>query len=285
LIHKGAPDDNLAGFIEDKLGLDKKLGKYDPLIEPAYDLVYNKNSLSIMTSVGCPFSCTYCASNYLQPEYKRLPVEVTFKRLEFYHNQYGTTNFSFFDDALLFDSGNHIIPLLKKCISSKLPVSFHTPNGLHARFITAELAKLMYDSGFRTLRLSLETTDTNRQKKTGGKIYSHEMEKSISYLYDAGFKPENFAVYLLVGLPGQSKDEIERDIQVVHNMKARIELASFTPLPHTSVWRNLEKNNIVSKEKILLHNKAVFFLQDKTFTLDYMRELRKCVSDLNNAIK
>ena len=284
LIHQGPPDNKLARFIEKKLGLDNKLGEYDPLAEPAYDLVYNKNSLSVMTSVGCPFSCSYCASNYLQPEYKRLPVDEIFNRLKFYNDKYGTTNFSFFDDALLFDAKNHIIPLLKKCISSNFPVSFHTPNGLHARFITPELAKLMYQSGFRTLRVSLETTDSKRQKQTGGKVYSHEIKKSISYLYEAGFKPENLAVYLLVGLPCQSKDEITQDIQVVHKMNARIELASFTPLPHTSVWNNLEKQSIVSKNEILLHNKAVFFLQDKTFTLDYMRELRLCVSKLNRVV-
>ena len=265
MIHKGAPDENLARFIERKLGLDKKLGLYDSLAEPAYDLVYNKNSLSILTSVGCPFSCVYCASNYLQPEYKRLPADEVYRRIKKYYGQYGTTSFSFFDDALLVDADKHIIPLLKQCTGSRLGISLHTPNGLHARFITPELAKLMYDSGFRTIRLSLETTDTEKQKTTGGKIYSHEMRKAVKYLYGAGFKAEHLAVYLLVGLPGQSKEEIERDIQVVHGMGVRIELASFTPLPHTSLWNNLEKNNLVSDENILLHNKAVFFLQDKTF--------------------
>ena len=46
-----------------------------------------------------------------------------------------------------------------------MDIRFHCPNGLHARLIDDELAKLMKESGFRTLRLSLETVNTRKAER------------------------------------------------------------------------------------------------------------------------
>lgn len=283
-VHHGPIDHRYARFMTDTLDLAQTPPPFDPLITPAFDLVYNHNSLSVITSIGCPYRCAYCASGYLQPHYKRLDVPEIVRRFENYVDLYDTQHIAFFDDALLYQAQDHIIPLLKEWLKRDRQLYFHTPNGLHARFVTRELAELLFQSGFKTLRLSLETTDAQKQSSTGGKIYSHEMQRSISYLYDAGFKPENVSIYLLIGLPGQTYEEIMTDIHAVHTMGARIDLSAFTPIPHTSVWNNLAYNNSNFTHDPILHNKAIFFLADGNFNMETMRKLRIYVSDLNSRL-
>ncbi|RJP61911.1 MAG: radical SAM protein [Candidatus Auribacter fodinae] len=283
-VHKGAPDGRLCAFLEKYIDLPQPLSLYYPLIEPAFDLVHNTKSISLMTSVGCPFVCTYCASRYLQPTYKRLAVDEVIRRFEMYAENYGTEIIAFYDDALLYHAEQHIMPILDKWNAAHSGISFHTPNGLHARFITEPLANTLYRSGFKTLRLSLETTSSLRQASTGGKIFTDEIQRSIEILYNAGFKPENLYIYLLCGLPDQTEEEILADIHLTHKMGARIELASFTPIPHTTVWDTLAAQTNISAQDPLLHNKAVFFLTGGALSLKSMRALRNYVSKLNSSI-
>ena len=283
-VHRGAPDERLASFINETLGTSYTFAPYDPLIEPAFDLIHNKNSLSVMTSVGCPFSCTYCASKILQPKYRRLPATTVFERLKNYVHQYKTDCFAFYDDALLFQADDHIIPLLKLWIDSGLQATFHTPNGLHARFVTPELASLMYQAGFRTLRLSLETTSAKRQQDTGGKIYLDEMQRSIDTLYNAGFSAKNFALYMLIGMPDQTQEEIMQDIEVVHNMGARIDLSSFCPIPQTPVWDDVMQDTPLDSIDPLSYGKTVYFLETGALDLEQMRQVRRQVSLLNKKL-
>ena len=98
----------------------------------------------------------------------RDPVKVAHE-IEFWRRDHGVQDFAFYDDALLTPRP-HATRILKEIISRDLSVSFHCPNGLHAREITRETAMLMRQAGFATIRLGLETSDPLRQHRTGGKV-------------------------------------------------------------------------------------------------------------------
>jgi radical SAM superfamily enzyme YgiQ (UPF0313 family) len=86
------------------------------------------------------------------------------------------------------------IPLLHEIIRRRLPVQFHCPNGLHLREITPELSSLMYRARFRTIRFGFETSDSIRQKETGGKINNDEFKEAIEHLKLAGYRPQDIGV-------------------------------------------------------------------------------------------
>ncbi|NWF76427.1 MAG: radical SAM protein [Nitrospirae bacterium] len=212
----------------------------------------------VLTSMGCPFRCTYCASSLLSNEFIQLPVDkVLIEILNFASK--GIRDFAFYDDALLVNSNSHIKPLLKEIISRKLNIRFHCPNGLHARAIDDELAYLMKKAGFVTLRLSLETVNTERQKNTGGKVNSMELRNAISHLKKNGFTKEHIGVYLMYGLPGQDIDEVKAGIDFIKSLDVRINLTEFSPIPGTQCWDELVRKCVIT-EKLdpLLTNNTVF---------------------------
>jgi len=49
---------------------------------PAYDLYHQLDYLTLLTSLGCPFRCDYCASGILQPHLQQLPTETFIAQLE-----------------------------------------------------------------------------------------------------------------------------------------------------------------------------------------------------------
>ena len=203
---------------------------------PAFDLSDRFDSVPILTSRGCPFRCTYCASTLLGgPFRERDPVRVV-DEIEHWHRRRGVVDFAFYDDALLVDAPRRAVPMLEEILRRGLACRFHCPNGLHAREISPRLASLMYRAGFRTIRLGFETASAERQEATGGKVTSEELRRAVAYLREAGYRSGEIGVYLLCGLPGQDAREVACGIDLVRAAGARPMLAEYSPIPGTALW-------------------------------------------------
>jgi radical SAM superfamily enzyme YgiQ (UPF0313 family) len=212
----------------------------------------------VYTSSGCPFRCTYCASSILWGGFvERETVEVV-KEIKELHAM-GVRDFAFYDDALLYRRESHIKRILYRIVKDDLQARFHTPNGLHARYIDQEIASLMYKAGFRTLRLSLETVNPERQNNSGAKVFNTELEGAVKTLKKAGFSKNEIGVYLMYGLPGQDINEVWQGVRFLKGLGVKIYLAEFSPIPGTAEWTRLIESGIITEDiDPLLTNNSVF---------------------------
>jgi len=212
---------------------------------------------------------------------RKIPDEVFNEIEEFY--KLGIRDFAFYDDALLTDSDNHLKPILKKVIQKGLPVRFHAPNGIHVRFIDAELAMLMKASNFKTLRLSLETISPERQKLTGGKVRTDEFENAVTLLKKSGFTKKELGVYLMYGLPGQGLNEVKEGVELLKSLNVHINLTEFSPIPNTKMWNELLTKGIISKDiDLLLTNNSVYYYLYSGYDLKEIERLKLEVKSYNS---
>jgi radical SAM superfamily enzyme YgiQ (UPF0313 family) len=203
---------------------------------PALDLFGRLESAPILTSRGCPYRCTYCASSLLNRRFRtRDPFRVV-DEIEHWLRRRGVKHFAFYDDALLVNSSERAVPMLEEILRRNLGCSFHCPNGMHLREITPRLALLLFKAGFRTIRFGFETASAARQATTGGKVTTEELREAVAYLHEAGYGQEDIGIYLLCGLPGQEAREVEEGIVLVRRTGARPILVEFSPIPGTSLW-------------------------------------------------
>jgi radical SAM superfamily enzyme YgiQ (UPF0313 family) len=226
---------------------------------PALDLLRNKRDLPLLTSRGCPFKCSFCASPLLYKSYEQRKPSSVAAEIEYHHRQFHTHNFAFYDDALLLYKKKHLIPLLKDVIKRKLPLAFHTPNGLHLREIDFELASLFRRANFQSLFLSQESFEEKILAKASAKVSTADLEKALIALERSGYRRSEVNVYLIAGLPEQDFWGIKESIRQVHRLGARPRLAYFSPVPGTPEWNTLVKKGIFSSDADpLLHNKLTF---------------------------
>ena len=138
---------------------------------PAYEFYQTNLYAAIRISRGCPFRCSYCAVGILADNFEQKAPLKIIDEIKHFYSKFGIKDFAFYDDALLLNCDKHLKPILEVIINEGINCRFHTPNGLQARFLTQELAKLMYRAGFVEPILSFETVDTLRQIEMGGKGY------------------------------------------------------------------------------------------------------------------
>jgi radical SAM superfamily enzyme YgiQ (UPF0313 family) len=203
---------------------------------PALDLMGRMDTVPILTSRGCPYRCSYCASSFLNPRFRtRDPIRVV-DEIEHWSRNHGAKHVAFYDDALLVNSTERAVPMLEEILRRGLPVTFHCPNGLHIRELTGHMAHLLHRAGFRTIRFGFETASSLRQTETGGKVTTEELRQAVAYLREAGYGSADIGIYLLCGLPGQGAREIEEGVDLVLGIGAKPILAEYSPIPGTILW-------------------------------------------------
>jgi radical SAM superfamily enzyme YgiQ (UPF0313 family) len=231
----------------------------DSLPWPAVEWLRDRTWLPILTSRGCPFRCTFCASHLLAEGLEQRSPRSVAAEIESRHARFGTTDFAFYDDALLVDKDRHIVPLLEKIAAAAISVRLHTPNGLHIREIDVRLARLFRRAGVVSLYLSLESADDPLIRKKAPKTSPGDLPKALAALDEAGYRRRDINVYLIMGLLGQGVAGVEESIRYVRELGATPRMAFFSPLPGTEEWQVLAERGIVSEETDpLLHNKVAF---------------------------
>ncbi len=263
----------LTGFDSGQRVLEDDLDTYP---YPAFDLQHAIPYVPILTGRGCPFRCAYCASGFLNPEFRRRSPGHVVEEIEYWHKKYSVSDFAFYDDALLIDAEQHIMPILEGVLARGLKVRFHTPNALHIRPLSGEVARLLFRAGFRTIRLGLETAFFDGRKAIDSKVGPGEFQQAIDHLRDAGFNDEAVGAYLLYGLPGQDLGELEASIKMVKACRVRPVLAQYSPIPHTELWPAAAAASRYDLDSDpIFHNNSIFSCQKEPFSWEKISYLKR----------
>lgn len=243
---------------------------------PALDLYPRLSYAPLLTRRGCPFSCTYCASPRLSSGIVSRNPDQVIEEIIFWQKKLGINNFAFYDDALLYSPEEHIKIILRQIIERKIVANFHTPNALHVKEIDEELAILLFRSGFKTIRLGLETSLPAWQQATGRKVTNFDFQIALQHLKKAGYAGEEIGVYLLVGLPGQKVEEAEESIAFVRGWGAKPILVEYSPIPSTPLFAQAQKfSSFDLQNEPLYQNNSIFPCQWPGFTWGDLRRLKE----------
>ena len=244
----------------------------------AYDLYPNLNSVAVTTSTGCPYRCSFCASDLLSKGYRRRPPDEVVDELSQWHER-GVRHVAFFDDALLHRADEFFKPVLRGVLARCLNLNLHTPNGLPPKFVDKELAELLFRAGGSFIRLSFESSNSSRQKEMGGKVSNRELVAALDNLENAGFDRAMIGVYVLMGLADQDFAEVRDSVRFVRDQGALVNLASFSPIPGTGEWQKAVRYGLwYSGEDPLKANNTVFPLWSQKYgykkCVDFVRGIK-----------
>jgi len=227
----------------------------------------------LISSVGCPFHCTYCVTPKMWKfQYRSITkiidnIEYIIKKRPY------VKDIVFFDDAFLLRKD--IKELLKSL--SKFNVRYHLPNGIHARRVNDEIAFLLKKANFKTIKLGYESYDFNIQKGTGFKVTNNDLVKAVKSLKNAGFDINDVYAYVLVNLPSQNKNDVIQAIDFCHSLGIRVNLNEFTPIPGTVEYNELVEKNIISSniDPLLLDNTIIPYWSNFGLSIQDLEELKK----------
>ncbi len=225
-------------------------GQYQP---PAWELYPSLGTGVIKLTKGCPFKCSYCYVPVRGESFIARPIEEVIADFEMMR-RYGVRNIAFYDDALLYQSQQTLLPFLDAIRDRR--IHLHTPNGMHARMINPEMARALAQGGFKMFYLGYESVSAEFQSQTGSKLVSHELASAVESLLSAGDCGSHIVAYEMLGHPLADVQAIEESMRFAHGLGIRIMFSEFSPIPGTPDGELCRK--YIDLDEPLNHNKSAF---------------------------
>ncbi|WP_086637382.1 B12-binding domain-containing radical SAM protein [Methanonatronarchaeum thermophilum] len=206
---------------------------------PTDKYVVFDDRMSITTMVcsrGCPMQCSFCASSALHGKAirKRSPTDVV-DEMEHVKETLDVSTIAFMDDTftLLPDWVREFCRELK---DRDIDIGW----GCTARVdkIDRDMIELMRDAGCHTIFIGVESGNQEILDRVKKGTQTSQVKKIFETANDVGMRT---VASLAIGLPGETRETVNRSIQFVKDIKANYALFSIaTPYPGTEFYNNMK---------------------------------------------
>jgi radical SAM superfamily enzyme YgiQ (UPF0313 family) len=225
------------------------LQNLDGLARPAVellDMTSYDGTATLITSRGCPFSCSFCTVHAtVGKEFRTRSSQNVVDEVEHYVQAHGIRRFFIEDDNFTFDV-SRVREICQAIKARGLDVELHLPNGMTVVKLDEELVSDMANAGFRSLFLGLETTDMARLRKIRKGFTSLAKVRAGAALFtDQGVQ---VGASLIVGLLGQSTEELVKDSINLMLAGVRFWTNPFYPIPGSPDFQQCLAKGLISHD-------------------------------------
>lgn len=197
----------------------------------------------IITSRGCPYACTYCASNnFWRRKWRARSPDNVVSEIELLAEKYGVKEVEISDDNFTLDK----IRAGKICeglIRRNLNIHWSCPNGIRVDKIDRELLRKMKRSGCYMIIFGVESLSERVLRRVRKKTDISQIKKAVKISRHEGIITGGFFIF---GLPYETSNSALQTIKLAKKLDLDFaQFHVFTPLPGST-----EFSNWIKKEKI-----------------------------------
>jgi radical SAM superfamily enzyme YgiQ (UPF0313 family) len=218
-------------------------------IEPSHHLlkgedyrIGRKNYISLTASRGCPWGCEFCSVERMFGKDTRYrTIDSLLAEMRRNYEKKATRIFNFEDDNLSFDK-KWFLEFLKAVAAAPglKGIELTAMNGLCYPTLDEEVLLAMKRAGFRELNLSLVSRDPDLQKKFRRPYLSDSFDK-FNKLIEAAQKLSFFiTVYIIIGLPGQTFNEVKESIDYLLSLGVLVGPSVFYLSAGSSLYEKMQ---------------------------------------------
>ncbi len=239
-----------------------------------------KRCMSIVTSRGCPYNCTFCSiHNSMDRNWRGKDASVVLEEIRILRDKYNVEHLFIEDDNITFDE--------KRAIEifdgmTGMGLTWETPNGIRVDTLIPKLLDSIKASGCKKLVISIESGCQEFLNNVVNKKLDLEKVKEVAKLmYERDIDIASFYIF---GIPGETKETLSETVNfakyLAKNYGVRPYFMFANPLPNTDMWRNAEKNGYLKKNIIPTdYIKGVQLLKFPSISMDEMLKIQRLAYD------
>jgi anaerobic magnesium-protoporphyrin IX monomethyl ester cyclase len=190
--------------------------------------------LTVLTSRGCPYNCSYCFKGIVGRTYRQRSPENLVRELKVLIETYRIRNFYFIDDLFTLDV-KRLDALLDLMMTESLDILWQCLARVDR--VTPELLNKMAAAGCREIHYGIESGNQAIIDRVGKRITLDQVRHAVSWTAAAGIRTKG---YFMLGLPGDTEETMEQTIDFAASLDLDNAMFSLTtPFPGTRMWDDL----------------------------------------------
>jgi len=205
----------------------------------------------MITTRGCPYKCTFCASpKFSQGRLRRRSPKNVVDEIEYLISNFGIKEIHFEDDNLTLHRP-HIVEICRLLMEKKLKISWACPNGVRADHLDMELLKMMKKAGCYYLAFGIESGNQEILDNVKKNTSLEKLEEGVKMASKAGIMTQGFFIF---GLPGETEETIKKTIKFAKKLPlSRAQFLLLDVMPGTEIWDTLNFEEQVDWTKNSYH--------------------------------
>jgi anaerobic magnesium-protoporphyrin IX monomethyl ester cyclase len=225
-----------------------------------------RHYMPIIASRGCPYKCTFCSEPLTNPVVRFRSAKNIVDEMEYWLNNSDITHFFFLDSNITIRK-QQAEGICNEIINRKLKLTWE--GWTRANLVTKDMLILLKKSGFIRMSYGLESGDAEVLKIIKKEVKHEDMVNAIRMTSEVGIEP---ACSLMLGLPGDTKEKVEKTIEFVRNIP-EILYTNFSianPYPGTEMFEQAQtgmygiKSNITDFSEYRRYDKSPITCNDMT---------------------
>jgi anaerobic magnesium-protoporphyrin IX monomethyl ester cyclase len=209
----------------------------DSIPFPSRDLLFNKASYNsedmgiLMTSRGCPYRCTYCATSIWKRNTRYRSLDNVIDEIKFVINRYGTTQFTFKDDSFTVNR-KRVHEFCDRLIDKKIKIKWDT--NTRVNLVDEELFIKMKEAGCNSIKVGIETGSERILKLMRKHISLEQCREAARLFKKVGI---HWTGYFMMGLPTETKEDAYRTLNFMKELKPDYaSFCTYEPFPGTELF-------------------------------------------------
>jgi anaerobic magnesium-protoporphyrin IX monomethyl ester cyclase len=195
----------------------------------------------IMTSRGCPYACSYCATDVRRTSYRS--VEHVLAEIQAVRDRYGTVQFSFKDDSFTVDRGR-IEELCKRMIAARLPLRWECTTRLN--LVTENLLRIMKRAGCNSIKVGIESGSPDVLRRMNKGITLDQIRQAARLLQKSGIY---WTSYFLIGTPGEDSQDVHKTLDFLYEIGPDFaSLGVYEPFPGTAMFEDGLRRGLLRRD-------------------------------------
>jgi anaerobic magnesium-protoporphyrin IX monomethyl ester cyclase len=179
----------------------------------------NVRSVSLLTSRGCPFDCSFCSIHCMTGyTWRKRSSGNCLAEIQEVIKRYGPRHVEFEDDNLTLDKerAREIFTGIEKINTDGYPLSWSTPNGVRIDTLDRPLLDLMKRSNCRSISLGIESGDPDILKAMKKTI---QLEKALEVAAIARELRLRVNAFFIIGFPGETASSFHTTLAFANKLK------------------------------------------------------------------
>jgi radical SAM superfamily enzyme YgiQ (UPF0313 family) len=241
----------------------------DDLPFPAYDLVdlrkyygsiYRRRPLaSLVTSRGCPYTCTFCSQTVFERRWKAFSADYVVEEMGWLTEKLGVREILIEDDNFTFDMDrvSRICALIRK---KGIRIPWQLSNGIRADRLTRDLLRDMKEAGCWKISIAPEVGDEESLKMIHKNMGLDHFRDAARWCRELGV---TFFCFFLMGFPFQQKRHMENTIRFALELDPlMIDLNKVVPFPGTEFFSANPDRGVYRKHVTYIYRSRDVLLEE-----------------------
>jgi len=198
---------------------------------------------NIVTSRGCPFSCTFCtAEKFYQKTFRVRSPQSVVDEIEYLVQEFDIHSFLFQDENFTYDMPR-CIEISNEIVRRNLKIKWFAESGMMASRLSEELIEAMAKSGLTEIKLAVESGDKTTLKTMKKPINLSRVPEVIGTARKHNVR---VAAFLILGMPGEDEECMMRTGKFALEMGFDwSHIGAVLPLPGTKIFDDALTNGEV----------------------------------------